>query len=300
MSIPPGPLMSPGGDSVVRAITDDGAFRVIVARTTATVRGAVAAQNARGPTARHFGELLTGAVLIREAMAPGLRVQAILKGAGSKGSLVADSHPDGTSRGLVNFGVARPAEAGTAPEISVRGGALLQVMRTLPGGSLHQGVVEVPDAGGISGGLMSYMAESEQVVSTIGVTAIFDAGELVVAGGYLVQLLPEVERGPLMVMTERLAELQNLDEVLRTQGGSPDALLDELLYGMPFTRLEESPLGFACHCSQLRVVASLASLPRSDIEDLVRDGEVLEIRCDYCGKDYGIPPAQLRPLLTPN
>ena len=28
-----------GGDSVVRAITDDGAFRVIVALTTGTVRG---------------------------------------------------------------------------------------------------------------------------------------------------------------------------------------------------------------------------------------------------------------------
>ena len=284
-------------DSVVRAITEDGAFRVIVARTTETVRGAIAAQGASGPTARHFGELLTGAVLIREAMAPRLRVQAILKGAGGKGSLVADSHPDGTTRGLVNFGVAVDAEAGP-PEISVRGGALLQVMRTLPGGSLHQGVVEVPEAGGISAGLMAYMADSEQVVSTIAVASLFDDDTLTVAGGYLVQLLPEVERGPLMVMTERLAELQNLNEVLRTHEGSPDALLDELLYGMPFARLEESHLGFGCQCSQLRVVASLASLPRSDIEELVREGEVLEIKCDYCGKEYGIPPAQLRPLLT--
>jgi molecular chaperone Hsp33 len=292
----------PGGDSVVRAITEDGAFRVIVARTTETVRGAVAAQGARGAAARHFGEMLTGAVLIREAMAPRLRVQAILKGADGKGSLVADSHPDGTSRGLVNFGV---ADAGARPpEIAVRGGALLQVMRTLPGGSVHQGVVELPEGGGISAGLMAYMADSEQVVSTIAVAALFDDGAdgetLAVAGGYLVQLLPEVERGPLMVMTERLAELQHLDDVLRTHDGAPDALLDELLYGMPFARLEESHLGFACHCSQLRLVATLASLPRSDIEDLVRDGEVLEIRCDYCGKEYGIPPAQLRPLLTPS
>ena len=289
---------TPDGDRVVRAITEDGAFRVIVARTTETVRGAVAAQGARGPAARHFGELLTGAVLIREAMAPRLRVQAILKGGGGKGTLVADSHPDGTTRGLVNFGVARE---GDAREIAVSSGALLQVMRTLPGGSLHQGVVAVPEGGGISSGLMAYMQDSEQVVTTIAVASLFDDDDtLAVAGGYLVQLLPEVERGPLMVMTERLAELQNLDEVLRTHGGSPDALLDELLYGMPFARLEESRLGFACHCSQLRVVASLASLPRADIEDLVRDGEVLEIRCDYCGKVYGIPPAQLRPLLTPS
>lgn len=132
-------------DSVVRAITEDGAFRVIVALTTATVRGAVLTQGARGATARVFGELVTGAVLIREAMAPKLRVQAILRSAGGEGTLVADAHPDGTSRGLVNFG------AGGAPvEVRMGRGALLQVMRSLPNGALHQGVVAVPEGGGIS------------------------------------------------------------------------------------------------------------------------------------------------------
>jgi molecular chaperone Hsp33 len=292
-------------DSVVRAITEDGAFRVIAARTTDTVRGAVAAQAARGAAARHFGELITGAVLLREAMAPRLRVQAILKSK-LRGSLVADAHPDGTSRGLVNFGAggrgAASFEEGGAAEpaaISLRG-ALLQVMRTLPSGSLHQGVVEVPESGGISGALMAYMQESEQIVSTMAVSAIVERGEVVGAGGWLVQLLPEVERGPLLVMTERLTDFHGLDEVLRARDGDPDALLAELLYAMPYARLEESRLAFGCRCSQVRVVASLSTLPRADIHDLVRDNEVLEIRCDYCGKEYEVPPMQLRSLLTPS
>lgn len=288
-----------GADSVVRAITDDGAFRVITARTTETVRGAAAAQGAKGATARHFGELVTGTILVREAMAPSLRVQGILKGAGGKGTLVADAHPDGSSRGLVNF-------RGNG-EISVEKGALLQMMRTLPSGALHQGMVEVPEvsrgdgrggpASGISAGLMAYMQDSEQIVSTIAVATVLTGDEVVAAGGYLVQLLPEVERGPLMVMTERLAELEDLSGLLRS-GATPDTLLEELLYGMPFTRLESSRLCFACQCSQLRVVATLATLPRADVEDLIRSGEVLEIRCDYCGKDYQVAPAQLRSLLT--
>jgi molecular chaperone Hsp33 len=298
-------------DSVVRAITQDGAFRVIVARTTETVRGAVRAQGATGPTAARFGELLTGAVLLREAMAPRLRVQVILKAGGGRGSLVADAHPDGTTRGLVNFGAAKhaaiqreaprdAASAPSAPDLSLDRGALLQVMRTLPSGSLHQGVVGVPETGGISGALMQYMQDSEQIVSTIAVAAHVGDDLVTAAGGYLVQLLPEVERGPLMVMTERLTGFSGLDDVLRLHDGSPDVLLDELLYGMPYARLSESRLGFACQCSQVRVIASLATLPRSDIEDLVKDGEVLEIRCDYCGKEYGVHPAQLRPLLTPS
>ena len=73
-------------DSVLRAITDDGAFRVIVARTTDTVQNVLKAQGAQGPTARHLGDLVTGAVLFRETMAPNLRVQGILKGSGGSGS----------------------------------------------------------------------------------------------------------------------------------------------------------------------------------------------------------------------
>ncbi|WP_433932609.1 Hsp33 family molecular chaperone HslO [Sorangium cellulosum] len=281
-------------DSVVRAITIDGAFRVITALTTETVRGAIAVQSASGATAQRLGELITGAILVREAMAPNLRVQAIVKGASGNGTLVADSHPDGTSRGLVNLG--KGAADGSAVEVGQ--GSLLQVMRTLPSGMLHQGVVEVPAAGGISGGLMAYMQESEQVVSMIAVATLLGEDGVGASGGYLVQLLPEVERGPLMVMTERLKDFERLDDVLAHEGASADVLLEELLHGMPFSRLDDSPLSFSCRCSELRVMATLASLPRSDIEEMVEDGKVLDIRCDYCGKDYQVSPSQLRSLLT--
>jgi len=276
-------------DIVVRAITRDGAFRVITALTTDTVRGAVTAQAASGPTAQHLGELITGSILVREAMAPTLRVQVIVKGSSGRGSLVADAHPDGTTRGLVNLGKGSDVEVGA--------GSLLQVMRTLPNGALHQGVVEVPPGSGISGGLMTYMQESEQVVTMIAVTTLLDRSGVSRSGGYLVQLLPEVERGPLMVMAERLREFERLDHVLADEGASADRLLDEILHGMPFTRLESSPLSFSCRCSQVRVISALSTLPRSDIEEMVSDGQVLDIRCDYCGRDYQVAPGQLRPLL---
>ncbi len=212
-------------DGVVRAITRDGAFRVVAVRTTDTVRGAMQAQNVRGASAQHFGELLTGAVIVREAMAPQLRLQCILKGASGRGSLVADSHPDGSTRGLVNFGTRKS-------ELDLRDGALLQVMRTLPNGSLHQGVVQVPRTGGVSGALMAYLQDSEQVVSVIAVRSLLDdSGDLVAAGGYLVQLLPDVERAPLMIMTERLQGDVDLDALLRGEAGSAGGLVDEVLFG---------------------------------------------------------------------
>jgi molecular chaperone Hsp33 len=277
-------------DTVLRAITDDGAFRVITARTTQTVRGAVEAQGVSGVTARHFGDLLTGSILFRETMAPNLRVQGIIKGSNGSGSVIADSHPSGQTRGLIQL-------KGKAKEIELGNGAVLQLMRSLPNGRINQGIVEVPKDGGISHSFMAYLQTSEQVVSMIAVGTLFDGDRVVSAGGYMVQLLPEAARGPLMVMTERLRDFESIDPQLGDSAFTPSWLLDELLYGMPFTRLEESPVRFECWCDEVRVVSALASLSRGDLEHLLSTNDVLEIACEYCKRDFRIAPARLRGLL---
>ena len=148
-------------DRVLRAITDDGAFRVITVRSTETVRGALAAQKP-GKASKIFADLITGAILVRETMSPDLRVQAIMQSGDNKSSMVADAHPDGSTRGLLRM----PSDNdGTFPA----SGALLQVARTGHAGALLQGVVEVPPSGDVSDALMSYMQTSEQVVSMIAV-----------------------------------------------------------------------------------------------------------------------------------
>src|SRR6201992_172353 len=248
-------------DSVYRAMTDDGTFRVVTAQTTQTVRGALAAQNVTGETALHFANLLTGVVLLRQTMAPQLRVQAILRGKGRSGTLVADSHPTGRTRGLVTS-----SEAGEALDLGP--GSLLRLMRTLQDGSLHQGVVEVPE-GGIAPALMTYLEVSEQVSTMIAVGAVFGDDGAVSAGGYLVQILPEAQRGPLMVMTERLEDFRSIDDRVARPDFSPAALMDDLLYAMPFTPLGESDVRFECWCSRLSVVAALASLPRVEVESMI-------------------------------
>jgi len=62
---------------------------------------------------------------------------------------------------------------------------------------------------------MAYMQTSEQVDTMLAVSALLDdTGNIRAAGGYMVQLLPEVGRGPLMVMTERLADFRTIEQQL--------------------------------------------------------------------------------------
>lgn len=271
-------------DDVLRAITRDGAFRVIALRATSAARGVTEVQRTEGPTTRLLAELLTGTILLREAMAPDLRMQGLLQ-VGS-GRLVADAYPGGATRALVQ-GAVDPA-----------GGGVLQMMRSLHNGAVQQGIVPV-SGGDVSTALMAYMQSSEQVASFVSVAAVVGGdGRVSAAGGYLVQLLPEVGRTPLMVMTERLADFPPLPALMASGKAAPEELMGELLYAMPHDIVDRSTVRYECPCDETRLAASLASLPKREIRELFAGGKVLEIQCEYCRREYRFAPEQLRGLLV--
>lgn len=285
------PMSDASTDRTITAITHDGAFRVIALRTTQTVRECLRTQDVGGDEACHLADVITGTILVRLTMAPNLRVQGILRGAGRGGTLIGDSHPDGTTRALVQHppGV---------EQVSLEKGALMQMMRTFPTGAVQQGVVEVPD-GSVSAALMQYFQSSEQITAVAFAASRFERGAFVSAGGYLVQLLPEVSRAPLAVMTERLdRDFSEARPVLAMTERDPADLIGEILYGMRFAQTQEADLRFGCRCSSIRVLSSLSSLPKGDIRDLMNSGEHLHISCDYCGREYELSPKALAGLLA--
>lgn len=278
-------------DQIHRAMTDDGSFRVLTCDVTRTIAGAIEAQRAVGHEAVNFGELLVGTILFRETMSPQLRVQGIAKSANATGQFIADSHPSGDVRGLVQR---KNAET----PVVLQPGSTLCMMRSMPNGSLNQGIVALGEKPSMSEGLMAYMQTSEQIVTMIAVGVVTNAaGAIERAGGYLVQLLPGAKRGPLMVMTERLTDFEDAKAWLVKPEFNPDWLIGELLYGMDFSRLGRSTVRFHCWCDEVKVISALATLPKSDLEDLASSDEVLSINCDYCGHLYEISPSRLRGLL---
>jgi molecular chaperone Hsp33 len=283
----------PENDSVMRAMTNDGAFRVVATRTTDTARGVVTAQNLGGPVANDLADLVTTAVLYRETMAPSLRVQCIVRLEDGAGQLVADSHPDGWTRGLLQPG------PGDAPPDIRRTPATLQMMRTLPNSDLHRGVVEVPEGGNLSEAFMRYMQLSEQIVSMISLGSAVE-GEDPTAGGFVVQLLPEAAEAEaaMETMTRRLENFVEIRDRLQKSDGSPSQLIEQIFEGMPFTWLQSSDIRFGCHCSEVRVMTTLSVLQRSEIQELVDEGKPLSIGCDYCGASYTVEIAQLQGLLS--
>ncbi len=273
-------------------MTDDGAFRVVAARTTDTTAAILNTQEAHGQIAQQLAELVTASILYRETMAPKLRVQCVVED-DKAGKLIADSHPSGWARGLVHAN-----EDDEPPKLN-GDKVLLQMMRTLPSGDLHRGVVQLPEGGNLSDAFMRYMQQSEQIVSMISLGAALGE-DRPATGGYLLQLLPEAKesKAALAIMTERLADFKDITELLKSTDASPKALIEEILFGMPFTWLQETELRPGCNCNDLRVMASLSALPRQDIEEMIRAGDPVELSCDYCGAEYIVDPNRLRGLLA--
>ena len=111
--------------------------------------------------------------------------------------------------------------------------------------------------------------------------------------------MPEADREVVTVMTERLAlDFADLTRFIDKPAFDPDELLEEILYSVPFARVETRDVRFHCPCSQASVLASLATLERGDIQSFIDDGEVLDIACDYCGAGYQVAPDQLRGLVS--
>lgn len=279
-------------DRCIRAMLNDGAFRAMTVRTTDLVQQVLDVQEVQGEAAMLLGELVTGAVLIRETMAPAYRVQLILRD--SLGSaLVADAMPGGDTRGLARI---------NDPMLGMVMGddAILQVVRRLPRGASHEGIVAAGHGNGVSQGLMNYMQQSEQITSMIAVNCEIKDGRVLAAGGYVIQVLPTITEPPLAIMTERLEDFVNLGDRLVEWDANPATLLEELYYGFEYTMLDESEVQFHCACDAVRVISALATLPREEIEDLLSSDEVVSMDCDYCGSTYEVGREMLRTLLDKN
>lgn len=276
-------------DNVVRAITRDGAFRVIACNSTQTAAAIASAQNADAQLSEVLGSLTTAAVLYRETMAPSLRVQCMLQQGPSNLQLIADSHPEGWARGLIRG----------LPDNAATDKTYLQMMRTLPNGDLHRGIVEMSD-GNLSEGLVRYLQQSEQVIAMVKLSTAVEEGVVQAASGWLVQLLPEAPtaRRELEVIVERLTHLDEVESTMLDPDVTPRQMVQSLLAEVEFAWLNDSPLRFGCNCSEVRLLTGLATLPRAEIEEMVADGEPVHSTCDYCNTNYVLDTAKLQGLLS--
>lgn len=181
----------------------------------------------------------------------------------------------------------------------------LDPLDRLAGQQPYQGVVPLVDAQGqslerLSDILQQYMLRSEQLQTTL-VLAADDR----VAAGLMIQRLPTQGVGNLAAgaaassdedfqRVALLAASLQRDELLTLD---VDTVLRRLFWQEPLTRYEPLHPRFACNCSRERVGRMVLSLGRDEVEHILAEQGVVEVGCDFCGRQYRFDPVDAAQLL---
>jgi len=149
-----------------------------------------------------------------------------------------------------------------------------------------------------------YLAESEQRSCALAAATSISGVLCKAAGGYLVEQLPDVQPEVIRKVEQNLQQLVKKDggrdgipANLLLEGVTPLEIAQIILDGCDMQSLGHISPQMKCNCSEERLFRSIRLLPREEVEDILKEHEMIEARCHFCGKQYRIGPDAVRERL---
>ncbi len=284
-------------DHLIRVLTLDGAIRVTVAVTTALVED-VRQRQQTDPTATvAVGRLATAAALMGSLLKGRQRIGLTIEGNGPLQRIQAEADAHGSVRATVKVPVTNlPPHDGRFDVAGAVGHAgFLHVVKDLGLKEPYRGMVQLVSSE-IAEDLAYYFTTSEQTPSSVALgVELGQQAEVVAAGGFLVQLMPDADADLADRLAERLGSLPPTTTLLR-QGLLPEVIVARLLEGFPYQTLGTTPLSFACSCSPQQTLGLLRMLGAEELDQLIADGGETQVTCEYCKETYAVDNAALQEI----
>lgn len=150
--------------------------------------------------------------------------------------------------------------------------------------------------GEIAEDLTYYFATSEQIPSAVGLGVLVNPdGSVRQAGGFIIQLMPFTPDDVVERLEKRIAEIDSVTQMLE-RGLTPEQILEEILgeFGLEIT--DTLPAQFKCDCSKERISKALATINKKDMDDIINDGESIEVKCQFCNTAYKFEVEELKEI----
>ena len=284
-------------DRVARALGHGGTVRALAAVTTDLVEEARRRHDTAPTATAALGRALTGALLLASTIKRDERLSLEFSGDGPLRGVLVDATPDGDARGYgLRPATHLPPRAGKLDVGGALGRGVLCVIRVpRAAGTLYRSVVPL-ESGEIGADLAGYLLKSEQAPAAVGVGVFVGVdGQVVAAGGYLVQALPGASERALDTIAGRVEHLASPSELVR-EGLSASDILRRIV-GEDLALLEEHDARFRCRCSRERVAIAILAMGRREIESVLADDRRAEVTCEFCTQRYVLEEDELRGLL---
>ena len=286
-------------DTLTKAITKDGFFKIAAVVSTDTVNQAQQYHQTMPTASAALGRLLTAGLM----MADGLKEEDAtltlqLRGDGPLGILAVVADSKGGVKGYVaNPDTDLPLKENGKLDVGAGvGKGMLSVIRDLKMKEPYIGQIPI-QTGEIGDDLAYYFMQSEQIPSVVALGVLVDRDySISCAGGFLIQVMPGCDDKSLTRLENSLGGIMSVTEML-SQGMSGEDMIRYLMLGFETEILETLPVGYHCNCSKDRMERAMISLGKKELEDIISEQGSAEILCHFCNKGYIFDKTELEEML---
>ena len=289
-------------DKIIRCITSDGAIMASAIDASDIVFTAKKLHNLSRSATAALGRLLCATSMMGNMLK---QKDAFIKlrvlGDGEMGAVVAVGDSRGNVRGYVENPDC-PTEYYNSGKINVAKAVgkngTLSVMRDYGTGDPYIGQVELC-SGEIAEDITNYFATSEQIptVCALGVLINKEDGEVLLAGGLLIQLLPGAYDEAIDRLEENVKNLEPVTTML-AKGMSILDICKTALQGFEVEVLDENPVNYVCSCSREKLERYFMTMSDEEIRTLPDESGKTEAVCQFCNKRYAFTRDDLERLIA--
>ncbi len=286
-------------DYIIRATAADNQIRAFAATTREMVEEARQIHNSSPVVTAALGRLLTGGAMMGSMMK------------GDKDLLTLQMRGDGPMVGMTVTADAKANVKGYAINPDVRippnyagkldvGAAIgygnLLVIKDLGLKEPYSGQVPLTTSE-VAEDLTYYFAKSEQVPSAVALGVLMEKNNTVKqAGGFIIQLMPFTSDEIIDKLEAKINSITSITSMLE-KGMTPEKILEEVLGEFGLVIRDKIPTAYQCDCSEERVSRAIMSIGKKDLQEMIEEGQDIEVNCDFCNKHYRFTVDELKAML---
>lgn len=285
-------------DYLVKAMAYGGFVRAYAVNATQTVSQAQKRHDTWNTASAALGRSLIGGLLLGSTVKGEDTITVRVEGDGPSGAIIVTSNGSGDVKGYIqNPHVSLPLnEQG---KIDVRGAVgtqgMLSVTKDLGLKEPFSGQTPIV-SGELGADFTYYLAVSEQIPSSVGVSVLVDTDDSIkTAGGFMLQMMPGASEEVVTALEKRLEQLPNISTML-DKGKTPEEVLDFIFEDESVVILDEMPVQFNCDCSKERFASGIISLGAQEIQNIIDEDHEAEAVCSFCGNKYYFAEQELAEL----
>lgn len=287
------------GDYIVRATAANNQVRVFAATTRDLVEEARNIHQTSPVATAALGRLLTAGAMMGSMMKGEDDLLTLqIRGDGPIGGITVTADAKAGVKGYVhNPDVMLPPNEEHKLDVGgAVGNGFLQVIKDMGLKEPYVGQTKLI-SGEIAEDLTCYFAVSEQIPSSVGLGVLMNKDNTVrQAGGFIIQLMPFAEEALIARLEQKLTEVTAISGLL-DEGMTPEEIIEYLLgdFGVQF--MEKTEPAYYCNCSKERVEKALISIGKKDLQEMIADGEPIEVNCHFCDKKYTFTVEDLKDIV---